>query len=111
MICDFCNNDDSNTIHVDIHQMFVDKNICPICLVTLDRSMIREGIDPGLYISEDKKHITNKTKNLFIPVEQIGDKNSYKFSLEEEPNYDYFFSTKDNKVMRLRFRRKITKKA
>lgn len=110
MICDFCNIDDANTTHIDIHPVFVDKNICPICLIKIDRALIREGSDPGLYISEDKTHITNKTNTLYIPVEQIKDKNSYKFSLEEEPKYEYFFSTKDNKVMRLRFRHKIVKK-
>jgi len=110
MICNFCNSDDSNTINIDIHLLFVDKNICQVCLVKLDRSLIRDGISPGLYLNEDGTYITNKQNVLMIPVEKIANKNSYKFSLEEEPNYEYFFSCKDSKVIRLRFRRKIGKK-
>jgi len=102
MICDFCYKEHSNTVYLD--KEVSDKKICPTCSAISDRVQIKDGLNPGLILSEDKTYITNKFGFLRIPVINIpGKPNSYKFYLDDEPLYEYLFAVRDNKVTRFRF--------
>lgn len=103
MVCDVCKLESTNTIHVKNLFDIIDKHICPSCLQEIIKQFIRDGFNPGLKINEQKTIITDSFDCLHIPVYPIENKrNSFKFSIDNE-EYEYVFSTRNDKVIRLRF--------
>jgi hypothetical protein len=112
MVCSSCKTETNNLIYIESHHDLIDTHVCPICLAKIDRIYLREGINAEFIVTDDKMFLTNKYHSFRLPIRRVEKQNNrFVFNLEEEPNWDYLFSTIDNKVIRLRseYRKKVKK--
>lgn len=101
MLCSICQNDHESLIQLKNHVTFGDQQVCPDCLLKNDYGMLCEGLDPGMFVIEDK-YITNSYKSFVLPVTHIENKR-FKFQIPELPEYQIFFvKGKFNNVTRFR---------
>lgn len=103
MVCVCCKEAKDNLIYIESHHDVIDDHICPVCLAALDRQYLRQAINVGFVITEDKMYLTNKYNSFRLPIRKVEKQNNrFVYNLEEEPNWNYLFSTIDNNVIRLR---------
>lgn len=111
MVCVCCKEAKDNLIYIESHHDLIDDHICPICLAALDRQYLRQAINAGFIVTQDKMNLTNKYNSFYLPIYKVRNKNNqFMFSLEEEPDYDFVFSINESNVTRLRFIPKKNKK-